>query len=113
MAKQKRPEQRSAKSSTPIPDQSAPQPTGDEVFEQATPEAGAEGPPPGGEENLTRMQEMAAEYYERLTETAAQLADEAQQLYGNSQTYVQDHPGPTVGSAFFVGLLVGLLAGRS
>lgn len=115
MAKQKRPEQRSAKSSTPLPDQSAPQPTGDEVFDQggaAAPAAGPAGPAGGEEENLARMQALAAEYYERLTESAAQLTEQAQQLYGSSQSYVQNHPGPTVSSAFVVGLLVGLLVGR-
>ena len=118
MANTKRPEQRSATGASSVSQGSAPQPTGEEVFSSAGARAAAEPeatPPEGAAEMPTGgLQQLAAEYYERLTEAAEQLAEQARQLQAvhQAKAYVKDHPGTSLFGVFVSGVLIGLLTGR-
>jgi ElaB/YqjD/DUF883 family membrane-anchored ribosome-binding protein len=129
MPAQKRPEQRSTRSRQGAADASQPQPTGEETYatstrEQAEPEreTGATGPAPepGGRQardrhigdNVSRLQEVAIEYFNRLGDTAGDLTEQVQKVYSSSRQYVGSHPGSTVGGAFLFGVLIGFLLDR-
>ncbi len=61
---------------------------------------------------LQRLQFAAAETYEKLAETATQLADQARGLYGTSQEAIRQYPGGYVLGAFALGCCLGALLGR-
>lgn len=61
---------------------------------------------------LQRLQFAAADSYEKLAETATQLADQARGVYETSQEAVRQYPGGYVLGAFALGCCLGVLLGR-
>ena len=61
---------------------------------------------------LQRLQFAAAEAYERLAETATELADQARGVYETSQESVRQYPAGYVLGAFALGCFLGALLGR-
>ncbi len=61
---------------------------------------------------LQRLQFAAAEAYEKLTETATQLTDQARGVYETSQESVRQYPAGFVLGAFALGCFLGALLGR-
>ena len=61
---------------------------------------------------LQRLQFAAADSYEKLAETATQLADQARGVYETSQEAVRQYPGEYVLGAFALGCCLGVLLGR-
>ncbi len=61
---------------------------------------------------LQRLQFAAADAYEKLAETATQLADQAHGVYETSQEAVRQYPGGYVLGAFALGCCLGALLGR-
>lgn len=121
MAKRRNPEERSV-TAQQRPGEAAAKPTGDEVFRgsgSATAQADAHLPE---EIDETRAMEeevaedtllgLAAQYYERLTETADMLSAQASEAYDNSRVFVRDNPGRTVIGAVVVGIIIGVLTSR-
>lgn len=64
------------------------------------------------QEMVQQLQAVATESYEKLSEAAAQLAGQAQNVYRASETYVKEHPGAYVLGAFALGCFLGVLLGR-
>ena len=85
------------------------QPTGDEVFERTAETAPPEPAPEGVEEGRTQLQQIAAEYYENLTVTAAELSRQAGELYDTGTRAVSSNPWIAIGAAAGAGLMIGLL----
>ena len=77
-----------------------------------TTEPGAAGEGAQLEDPMQQFQVTAAQSYEKLTQTAAQLTDQAHDLYETSQAAVRDNPAPFALGAFGVGLLLGFLFAR-
>ena len=61
---------------------------------------------------LQRLQFAAADSYEKLAETATQLADQARGVYQTSQESVRQYPAGYVLGAFALGCFLGALLGR-
>ncbi|MGI9175408.1 MAG: hypothetical protein ACR2GR_08850 [Rhodothermales bacterium] len=103
MANPKNPEQRSSASSKKA------QPTGEEVYkatssaEEATPDA-AEG---------QQAQTSDGPSYEELGQIAADLKQQVARLYTNNQLYAEERAVPLIGVGFVVGLVIGMITGRS
>lgn len=58
------------------------------------------------------VRRAAAEYFDRLTEAAGRLTDQARHVYSLSHEYARDHPTGMIAGAFGIGLIVGLLLDR-
>ena len=125
MATKRNPEERSP-SGPSMPGEAAAQPTGEEVFEAPKPpraastrQARTTGGPAGtsaGEnvpaEHTEQLQALAAEYYDRLADTAEQLNQQVRELYDAGSGYVRKHPGSAALVAFGLGVLLGFLSNR-
>ena len=61
---------------------------------------------------LQRPQFAAADSYEKLAETATQLADQARGVYETSQESVRQYPAGYVLGAFALGCFLGVFLGR-
>lgn len=121
MATRKTPEQRPETENAPNRGKAKPKPTGDEIYETTSTDAGGETNSSGEEstggggvmsEYRNNLRSFATQYYERLTESAEYLTASAQKLRQNSNQLAQDFPGSMLGSAFIVGILVGFLTRR-
>ncbi len=77
----------------------------------ATSSAGAETsqPRPTAEEAQGRLQQLATEYYENLSETASELSRQASEILAVGTGAVQRNVWESVGLAAGVGLVIGLL----
>lgn len=64
-------------------------------------------------EGIETFQKAASVYSEKLSENAAQAADQARKALGEGKAYVRDYPTPTVLGAFAIGVLLGALIRRS
>lgn len=60
---------------------------------------------------LARVQAFADDAMRAISDTAHGLADHAARLGGDSQRFVRDHPGSTLGTAFVAAAVAGLLLG--
>jgi ElaB/YqjD/DUF883 family membrane-anchored ribosome-binding protein len=121
MTKKRNPEERSSVSGASAPGGVQPHPTGQESL---NPEATAGPAPPrqtdtaaasGAEpaaEGVAGVQAVAAEYYEKLTDTATQLAGEARRIYSDGADYARANPFILVGGGFVAGLLLGVFSVR-
>ena len=61
---------------------------------------------------LQRLQFAAADTYDKLAETATQLAEQARGVYAASQDSVRQYPAGYVLGAFALGCFLGALLGR-
>lgn len=127
MAKKNNPEQRTVRTESEETNEVTSQPTGDEVFESAAPEAAGTSGTTGAtsqEENRTQAERMASDYikninevatryYEKLTETAENLSKQVQKLGETGGQYAREYPGSMLGTGFIVGVLIGFLTTRS
>lgn len=125
MASKKRPEQRSASGDPSAPDHIAPQPTGNEVFSE-TPHAEAqpssarlpdldesvETELEGGADRLQALQQLAADTYRRLSQSANELTAQARSLLQSGEDAARAHPGSTLLGAVALGVLIGFLTSR-
>lgn len=87
----------------------------DPSAENVTRPGQAANPAPGaaGEEVVQEeVRQAATEYFERLTEAAGRLSEQARHVYGLSQSYVKEHPSGLLAGAFGVGVLLGMLFDR-
>jgi|GEM_PF-3258272 len=123
MPDQKKPEQKTARSTTRSSGTSRSQSTGGDVIssdvasdrpaEQAAPkqetEAASQGRPLTDIESL---QQTATDYFSRISASAGDLTAQARRVYDSSQTLVRSYPGQTIGGAFLAGLVLGLLMRR-
>ena len=89
------------------------------VSSDAEPEAAL--PPDSGPEaddgaalqdRLQQLQFAAAESYDKLAETAAQLAEQARGIYATGQETVRQNPVGFALGAFALGCVLGVLLGR-
>ena len=60
---------------------------------------------------LARVQAFADDAFRTLSDATYTLADQAGRLTDDSQQFVREHPGPTLGGAFAVGVAIGVLFG--
>lgn len=60
---------------------------------------------------LARVQAFADDAMRTLSDAAHSLADHATRLSDDSQQFVREHPGSTLGSAFALSVGLGLLLG--
>ena len=82
--------------------------------EAAAPEASETTPtdPVDPQDRLEQLQVAATESYEKLSETAAQLTEQARSVYTTGQEHVREKPLAYVVGAFAFGCLLGVLLGR-
>jgi len=66
----------------------------------------------GSPDPIEQLQAVASESFEKLAEAAAQLADQARDVYATSEDFVRRNPGSYVLGAFALGCLLGALLGR-
>ena len=66
---------------------------------------------PGADDALARVQEFSADAYRTLSDAAHTLADQAGRLSDDGQQFVREHPASTLGSAFALGVALGVLVG--
>ena len=64
------------------------------------------------QDRLQQLQFAAAESYDKLSEAAAQLTEQARSVYGTSQDSVRRNPVSYVLGAFALGCVLGVLLGR-
>ena len=119
MAKQQNPENHPVTSAVGTPDKASAEPTGEELYTSGTsasrPSRDTDQLWPGAwgqTENVQGLQQMATEYYRRLSATAGELADQARSLYQEGEGYVKEHPGGSLLGAAALGLLIGFLIDR-
>ncbi len=60
---------------------------------------------------LARVQAFADDAFRTLSDATHTLADQAGRLSDDSQQFVREHPGSTLGGAFAVGVAIGVLFG--
>lgn len=60
---------------------------------------------------MARVQAFADDAFRSLADATHTLADQASRLSDDSQQFVREHPGSTLGGAFTVGLAIGALVG--
>ena len=103
MANPKTPEQRSSASSKKA------QPTGEEVYKATSPTE--EGAPEVSEGQQAPTSDGPS--YEELGHIAADLKQQVARLYANNHPYAEARAVPLVGIGFVVGLVIGMVSGRS
>ena len=103
MANPKNPEQRSSASSKKA------QPTGEEVYKATSP-AEEEAPETSGGQQAPTSDGPS---YEELSHIAADLKQQVARLYTNNYPYAEARAVPLIGIGFVVGLVIGMVSGRS
>ncbi len=66
---------------------------------------------PGTDDALARVQAFSADAYRTLSDATHTLADQAGRLTDDGQQFVREHPASTLGSAFALGIALGVLVG--
>ncbi len=97
------------------PDQPAGKPTGAESTTKQTPPAAPKPTPePAAEEEVVeQMQQVAAEYYEKLADLTADFSEQARGYLTDGRDFAREHPGSTILGGFALGVIVGALLGRN
>lgn len=113
MTTKRNPEERPGRSGTAGAGGMA-KPTGDEVYEPrtATPSPNVEGETAeseASEEARARLRQLAAGYYENLSETAEELSREAAEVFDVTSQYLRRNPWTSITVAAATGLLIGLI----
>lgn len=109
------PEEISAGHDPVTPDQPAGIPTGGETTVKRTPKPATQAPsaaPETEQELLEQVQQVAAEYYEKLADLTADFAEQARGYVTTGQDYAKEHPAGVLLGGFAVGVIVGALLGR-
>ena len=104
MANSKKPEQRSLASSKKA------QPTGEEVYKATA--SSDEGTSPDTAE-AQAAQTSGGPSYEELGRIAADLKQQVTRLYATGLPYTEERATPLIGVSFVVGLVIGMISGRS
>ncbi len=66
----------------------------------------------GQKQDVAEMQKVATDYFQRLTDSATAVSEQARSLYQNSEVYVREHPASSLLGAVGVGLLIGFFSGK-
>ncbi len=108
------PEERSAAHPPVTPDQPVAHATGAEVTQEAARLAPQANETPVGVDldALAKAQELATEYYAKLSDLTVSFGEQVGSYYGRSRETVGDNPLPSLSGAFVVGVVVGAILGR-
>ncbi len=108
------PEERSAAHPPVTPDQPAAHATGAEVTKEVARLAPQSDETPVGVDldAFAKAQELATEYYAKLSDLTVSFGEQVGTYYGRSRGAVGDNPLPSLSGAFVVGIVIGTILGR-